>query len=163
MPITAAETNSDTGYRSTGILPAEDDLSKASLRRILPAVPASVRVARQLTLSYLGGRDETTEAIVLCVSELVTNAVKHSRSSAHGGTLTLDIYVGPTGVLVKVGDLGGSTAPQVRTDAGTDSESGRGLKLVATLADSWGSAMSSEGRVTWCRVTSLPSTHPSRA
>jgi serine/threonine-protein kinase RsbW len=123
------------------------------LRLVLPAIPEAVSVARQLVRSLLGEQYPDADDLVLCVSELVTNAVTHSLSAAPGGTLTLSMNIGQAGVLVQIGDNGGPSAPQVMDDVGPESERGRGLQLVAALADSWGSRVSPDGRVTWCRFS----------
>jgi serine/threonine-protein kinase RsbW len=152
MPSTTTETGTPpaasaaagSSHRIRGVPP---------LRLVLPAIPEAVSVARQLVRSLIGERYPDADALVLCVSELVTNAVTHSLSAAPGGTLTLYMNIGQAGVLVQIRDGGGPTAPQVMGDVGPDSERGRGLQLVEALADSWGSRVSPDGRVTWCRFS----------
>lgn len=78
--------------------------------------------------------DDTAETAVLLFSELVTNAVRHSR--------VRDRHIGARCVLragvlrVEVSDAGDGRP--VRRTARDDDESGRGLALVAALAVDWG-------------------------
>ena len=96
----------------------------------------------------------------LVVSELVTNAIVHSKSGAPGGTVTVALCPGPGGILVQVRDDGGPSEPRltsVAADPGNDAERGYGLLLVDALADRWGSISSPDGRITWCRISLQPS------
>ncbi|WSG19349.1 ATP-binding protein [Nonomuraea sp. NBC_01738] len=76
------------------------------------------------------------------VSELVTNAVKHTASGRPGGVL--DVLVSERGgtcgerlLRVEVVDCGSSSVPVARepTDFGSG---GRGLWIVQSLAETWG-------------------------
>nr|WP_145490513.1 MULTISPECIES: ATP-binding protein [Streptomyces] len=78
--------------------------------------------------------------VVLTVSELVTNAIRHGR----GGNVRLRVRCAEE-LRIEVSD--GNPAPaQVRTTTDQD-ESGRGLFLVTLLARNWG--VSEDGRTTW--------------
>jgi anti-sigma regulatory factor (Ser/Thr protein kinase) len=118
---------------------------------ILPAIPESAGTARRLAGHFLGDQHPAADAVILCVSELVTNAIEHSLSAVPGGTVTVTFCASAREILVQVRDDGGRAAPQVR-ELGPESEHGRGLQLVAALTDRWGSAAGPEGRVTWCRL-----------
>ncbi|MFG3134420.1 ATP-binding protein [Streptomyces tendae] len=80
-----------------------------------------------------------TDSVVLVVSEFITNAIEHGhgvielRLRAAGGTLTVSV-------------TDENPAPAVLQQAGPDEISGRGMALVAALADRWGSS----GEETWC-------------
>jgi anti-sigma regulatory factor (Ser/Thr protein kinase) len=156
MPGTDTDTDTPPAAPPTASMPRGMRGAPPPLRLILPAIPEAVSVARQLVRSLVGEPYPAADALVLCVSELVTNAVTHSLSAVPGGTFTLSMHMGRAEILVQVGDDGGPTAPQILGDVGPDSEQGRGLQLVAALAESWGSASSPDGRVTWCTF----STHP---
>ncbi|HEX2743274.1 MAG TPA: ATP-binding protein [Streptosporangiaceae bacterium] len=73
----------------------------------------------------------------LLVSELFGNSVRHSRSGAAGGTVTVAVSAGDGLVRVEVTDRGGPEVPELRP-VGRDAEGGRGLQLVAGLAARWG-------------------------
>ena len=125
---------------------------KPPVFRVLPAVSESVGAARQLARRLIGEQNPVADAFVLCVSELVTNAVTHTRSAVPGGSITIVLCLGESGALVQVRDDGGASAPRVIDELDPYSEHGRGLQLVAALADHWGSVCTPQGRVTWCRL-----------
>lgn len=83
----------------------------------------------------------TAENIVLAVSELVANAIEHGC-----GDIELTVLYACGEVRVEVTD--GNPAPAKLTVADDEDVSGRGLFLVAVLAQDWG--VSTDGRSTWC-------------
>ena len=123
--------------------------------RVLPGTAESPGAARRLARQLLGDADPSAETVMLLVSELVTNAIVHSQSGSPGGTVTVALCPGPAGVLVQVRDDGGATEPCLASATET-AEHGYGLLLVDSLADSWGTLPSPDGRITWCRVGSRP-------
>ncbi|KOU56399.1 protein phosphatase [Streptomyces sp. MMG1533] len=109
----------------------------------LPADPARVSgmradVTRRLTD---WGLDEAVFSAELLLSELVTNAIRHA-----GGPLQVRVIHGGT-LIFEVSDTS-STAPRLRHAASTD-EGGRGLFLVAQLAQAWGTRYTAGGKVIW--------------
>lgn len=101
-----------------------------------------VGLLRRATRDFLRrhGVPESTEgAVVLAVSELVTNAVIHGE-----GEVKLRISLSCGGVRVCVTDQ--NPSPAVLKDPENNDESGRGMRLVHMLADTWGSS----GEETWC-------------
>jgi serine/threonine-protein kinase RsbW len=128
---------------------------RAPLLDVLPGTPESVRAARLMARRLLGDGNPDAETVELVVSELVTNAVVHSKSGAPGGTVTVALCPGPGGVMVQVRDDGGPSEPRltgVAADTGIGAEHGYGLVLVDALADRWGTISSPDGRITWCRI-----------
>jgi anti-sigma regulatory factor (Ser/Thr protein kinase) len=111
----------------------EDDAR--TLFRDFPSIPSAVGAARHSLdglRSELG--DEVHTTVVLLVSELVTNSVRHSR--ARHGVVELLACVTRDVVRVEVSDDGqGFEPPPIAHD---DADSGRGLLLVHELADRWG-------------------------
>ncbi|WP_158578978.1 ATP-binding protein [Spongiactinospora rosea] len=90
----------------------------------------------------------------LLVCELVTNSVLHSRSGLPPeGGLTVIVARAASYVRIAVVDEGtaGEGGPRVR-EAAEDAESGRGLTLVAALADTWGHRRMSRCRTVWVQV-----------
>jgi serine/threonine-protein kinase RsbW len=120
--------------------------------RVLPGTPRAASAARQMALQLLGAAHPAADTVMLLISELVTNAIVHSRSGAAGGTLTLALCPGAAGLLIQVCDAGGPSEPCLSEVQADGAERGYGLLLVDALADSWGTLNSPEGRVTWCRV-----------
>ncbi|WP_310723976.1 ATP-binding protein [Streptomyces sp. N2A] len=113
----------------------------------------SVSLAREFTRTALADWDlkQRAEDIVLCVSELATNALLHGVPPGRGYRLWLSLPEAATGTLrIEVHDSGGGE-PCVPTAAVTgDAEAGRGLLLVAALADAWGVGERVPGKVVWC-------------
>lgn len=101
--------------------------------REFPASPAQVPKARRFLAAILGDSRATDDALV-CLSELVTNSIQHSRSAKPGGTFTVRASVAPGSVQVEVEDQGGPWQ-MLRHPPG---QRGRGLQIVSQLAASWG-------------------------
>jgi hypothetical protein len=89
--------------------------------------------------------------VLLLASELCTNAVVHTRSGQADGWFSVDVGWTPDLARVVLGDQGALTSPAAGS-AGWADESGRGLLLVDEVADDWGTACHSAGRVVWAEV-----------
>jgi transcriptional regulator with XRE-family HTH domain/anti-sigma regulatory factor (Ser/Thr protein kinase) len=101
--------------------------------RTFLATPDRVREARQFLTGILDGGPATDDA-VLCLSELVTNACLHSDSHEPGGKYTVCAQLNDGTLKVEVSDSGG---PWTWSDY-PDEQHGRGLLIVAQLAQAWG-------------------------
>jgi anti-sigma regulatory factor (Ser/Thr protein kinase) len=121
-----------------------------AVETVLPGAPRSVSEARALVRSELGA-STLTEAAVLAVSELATNAIAYSRSGLPGGTFGVTVQRVTDGAVIRVGDGGARTAPKL-ADSEPGAEHGRGLLIIAALAADWGTEAVAAGRVTWCRI-----------
>ncbi len=92
--------------------------------------------------------------VLLCVSELATNALVHGGPPDRGFLLRMVPYgegAGDCGVRVEVHDSGGGVpAVPEAGDMSEPGESGRGLLLVSELADKWGVGERDPGKVVWC-------------
>ncbi|MCM2421849.1 ATP-binding protein [Streptomyces sp. RKAG293] len=121
---------------------------EAFYRRERRSVPAARRFTA-LALRAWGVADRQDE-VLLCVSELATNALLHGVPPGRGFRLHLTLGQGGAPLRIEVHDSGGG---DVRTPAlcpqGED-EGGRGLLLVAGLADDWGVGRRDPGKVVWC-------------
>jgi anti-sigma regulatory factor (Ser/Thr protein kinase) len=118
----------------------------------LAARSTSAAEARHRTLAWLLRHSidqEATEAAVLIISELVTNAVVHSGSSVVGCALRID-----SGSLhIEVTDQGTGPYEPVVGEPSADDVSGRGLLLVSSLSKAWGvSPAIPSGRTVWATV-----------
>ena len=88
-----------------------------------------------------------TDAVELLVSELVTNAVVHGL----GAVRVLADFDG-TRIRVEVHDHD-PIPPRPHVTAATElDEHGRGLQLVAMLADRWGSTRTFDGKMVWIEL-----------
>ncbi|MCF3132556.1 ATP-binding protein [Streptomyces olivochromogenes] len=122
-------------------LPCHRDQFYARDRR---SAPAARRFA-WWTSKYWGLYDwERADDITLCVTELATNALLHGVPPGRGFLLRLR-YDGDV-FRVEVHDSGSGT-PRVADEA---DEGGRGLLLVAALADKWGVGERGLGKAVWC-------------
>ncbi|WP_406168746.1 SpoIIE family protein phosphatase [Streptomyces canus] len=112
----------------------------------LPRDPAAVARARksaseQVTAWGLGDAAFATELIV---SELVTNAVRY------GDDPVVLRLIRDSALICEVSD-GSSTAPHLRRARVFD-EGGRGLLLVAQMAERWGSRQTATGKTIWAEL-----------
>ncbi|SCK46774.1 Anti-sigma regulatory factor (Ser/Thr protein kinase) [Streptomyces sp. WMMB 714] len=115
----------------------------------LPRAPESVATARRLVRTALATwrLEQLSDSAALVVSELVTNAVQHARSSAIRVVVTRP---GPASVHVAVVDK--SRVAPVPCRASEDDEGGRGLALVELLADKWGADPLPWGKRVWAEL-----------
>ncbi|MER7109524.1 ATP-binding protein [Streptomyces sp. NPDC000229] len=121
-------------------------LFEAFYRRERRSVPAARRFAAA-ALAEWGVRERAGD-VLLCVSELATNALVHGVPPGRGFRLHLRRERDGGLLRVEVHDSGGG---EVWAEApGVDAESGRGLVLVAALSDTWGVGGRSPGKVVWC-------------
>ena len=110
----------------------QQELSRS---RSFPATPAHVRDARHFLADILQGHPKADDAI-LCLSELASNAIVHSRSRQPGGSFTVRAQLNGQLLRVEVCDQGGLWHSPGRASA--DEQNGRGLLIVGQLASRWG-------------------------
>ncbi|MER7779757.1 ATP-binding protein [Streptomyces sp. NPDC096191] len=101
---------------------------------------------------------EPHDTLTLVVAELCANAVRHSRVQGRDFELRLTADRGPRTVRVEVTDTVGERVPVLRPPAAEGdgpAESGRGLLLVAGLADDWGwhPRAGGPGKTVWAQYT----------
>jgi anti-sigma regulatory factor (Ser/Thr protein kinase) len=123
----------------------------------LAGTPESARAARDLVRWALGDHHPSADDAQVLVSELVSNAIAHSRSGQPGGKLTVAVEASADSqdVFIRVNDAGAPAQPTLRAPR-RDTEGGRGLRIVAALAADWGTETSGSGRSTWCRIIPEP-------
>ncbi|MFE2943720.1 ATP-binding protein [Streptomyces sp. NPDC059255] len=114
-------------------------------RRDRRSVPAARKFAHWALTDWDLTEGFRCEDVLLCVSELSTNALLHGVPPGRGFRLFLR-YDGDV-LRVEVHDSGPGVPGIV--DAG-DGEGGRGLLLVAAFADRWGVSERRPGKVVWC-------------
>ncbi|MFJ9443192.1 ATP-binding protein [Kitasatospora sp. NPDC101235] len=123
------------------------------------STPRGARLARRLVSHRLDdwgyGYDSTlNDALTLITAELAANAVRHGR--VPGRDFAVRLAEHPGVLRIEVSDTRTERMPP--TDLPTpaaDAESGRGLLLVAALADHWGTSPrpAAPGKTVWaeCR------------
>ncbi|KOG21987.1 ATP-binding SpoIIE family protein phosphatase [Streptomyces viridochromogenes] len=114
----------------------------------LPLDPVEARRARAVVREQLhdwglGGLADSAE---LMVSELVTNAVRHS----HSRPVELRLVRGDT-LLCEVDDDDHDLPTLL--NAGPTDDVGRGLRVVSVLARAWGASRTSTGKAVWFELT----------
>ncbi|WP_240926508.1 ATP-binding protein [Streptomyces sp. JB150] len=102
---------------------------------LLSATPRGARLARLLATEQLRTWGLPLDPAQLIVAELANNAATHGR--VPGRSFRLLLYVVGRTLRIEVTDTRGDRLPR-RRSAGPIEESGRGLTLVAALADRWG-------------------------
>ena len=130
-------------------------LCSASAR--FDAEPRSARAARRFIDQTLEVwcPDSLRDTVTLLVSELVTNAVIHAGSDA-------DVAVQLTARLARV-EVTDRSAGMPRLRGGDDDLSGRGLRLVESLARRWGVRWQpGGGKTIWFEVAREPEVDPTR-
>jgi len=112
-------------------------------RSLAPGVVAAAE-ARNVVREVLTRTDhlDLVEVACLLTSELVANAVVH-------GAAPVDLVVDLDDSRLAVEVIDSSDHDPLPGPAAADDEHGRGLSIVATLADAWGVAPGSEGKAVW--------------
>jgi anti-sigma regulatory factor (Ser/Thr protein kinase) len=123
----------------------------------LAGIRESVSRARSEVRGWLGDDHPAMDDVVLAVSELVTNALRHSAAKPYdliGVTLTATAEM----IYLEVRDPGSAfSGPHVRREP--DAEDGRGLLIVREICEDWGVREHGRrlGRSVWCAIRSAPS------
>jgi anti-sigma regulatory factor (Ser/Thr protein kinase) len=118
-----------------------------------PGTPPIISAVRKVVAYLMVGFPRAEDA-VLIACEFATNAIRHSPSGQPGGHFTLRIWIKPGWVKLEVADLGtGNWVVRPEGPADFAHETGRGLVVVAALADIWGH---SGGRA-WAEISWPPS------
>ncbi|MEU5714447.1 ATP-binding protein [Streptomyces sp. NPDC020403] len=117
---------------------------EAFYRRERRSVPLVRRFVREALLDWACEVD--VEDVLLCVSELATNALVHGVPPGRG----FRVHLTWGAVLrVEVHDSGGGEVARPSHTA-PEAEGGRGLVLVGALADAWGVGKRDPGKTVWC-------------
>ncbi|GLU46711.1 ATP-binding protein [Nocardiopsis ansamitocini] len=141
---------------------ALDGLDGHSAVREFPGTEENVSRIRGFVDQALGQSPGTPlsadliDTALLLVSEVAANAIQHTLSGEPGGFLKVRVYRGADTVTIHVHDQGGRHAAQCPTvrELDPDTEFGRGMALVQTLATCWGTGPSrSFGRQVWFEMT----------
>ena len=132
----------------------------------LPGTPDAAGQARAIVRQALGDRHPHASDATVIASELVSNAVLHTRSGQPGGTLILSVATAaqPGEVHIHVRDAGDPDSrlldAPVPSASDPDAEHGRGLAIVDALAADWGAYVTSSGQTTWARISPRRYAHP---
>lgn len=113
---------------------------------------AAPRVRRAVVedLRSQGVSEQVVDEAEIVVAELVSNALRHARPLSDGA-LRVRWKIKGGVVEVEVSDGGGPSTPRPAPQA-LWSTSGRGLRIVRSLAHEWGVAEEKTGRTVWASL-----------
>lgn len=125
------------------------------LWRSFPGTNRQVGVVRQMIADYLGN-GPSAEVAQFVASELVTNALRHTRSGLPEGRFRLTLDNRDNLLVIGVTDQGGPADPPQVRHVGVDAPGGRGLYLVEDMATLWGVYGDPHGRTVWALIQLAP-------
>ena len=137
------------------VLVAHVPLHSPRWERLEMALPFDERAAakaRDTVADILGAwsvASRVVPSVVLIASELATNAVNHGRPP-----ITLRLSRTSSELLLEVIDSA-SHVPRVLRPGPAD-DHGRGLHLVSTLGQKWGTRATEHGKAVWCTFPFAP-------
>lgn len=113
----------------------------ADLSLELPLDLRTPKAARDAVAEQFGNEARAGD-LLLCVSEVVTNAVRHARTQAH-----LTVFRKARSLTVEVRD--GSQDLPIRRPISPVAVTGRGLRILDQLTTQWGTRATGSGKVVW--------------
>lgn len=125
------------------------------------STPRGARLARRMCEHCLDAwgvpyDSDGHDVVTLVAAELCTNAVRHGHVAGRDFHVRLTADRATRTVRIEVTDTRDERLPQLPTAPPEDGESGRGLLLVAALADRWGCSPRTEGgpgKTVWAECT----------
>jgi anti-sigma regulatory factor (Ser/Thr protein kinase) len=126
----------------------------------IPGHPEQVTTARAFVSRTLSSHrvGADYDAATLLTSEIVTNAIQHTKSGVDGGTVTIIVIRVPQGVLVEIVDGGSAGTPVVKGDL--YAAEGHGLFLVQHIAAQWGYLRDPAGTTVWFHLPAVAQPQP---
>ncbi len=124
-----------------------------------PGEAAAVGLAREFVAGVFGRDWPGLDDVLLLVSEIASNAVRHTASGDGGGWFDVTVSLTGRTARVEISDRGSSSEPRIPDDGelGVDVlTGGRGMRIVDALADRWGHGGDELGRVVWFEITGKP-------
>ena len=124
-------------------------MADAEEQLALPAAPKAAGIARAFVRDKLSPAESTStvDAVALCVSELVTNALDHAEPP-----FELRLAREQGRLRVEVSDA--TSARPVRRHVEPTALRGRGLQFVEQSARCWGVDPTSHGKIVWAEFSS---------
>ncbi len=147
LVTTRPDHDDDVAVLLTRVTAPAVDGSRRHVRRQLPPTPASVFIARRFVTQLLqlwSVPPDTVDSVELAVSELVTNAARHSED-------IFEVRLQHAQAVLRIDVVDSShRMPREHNDVGDDMTSGRGLLLVGAVSDRWGVDSAGLGKTVWC-------------
>jgi anti-sigma regulatory factor (Ser/Thr protein kinase) len=116
-----------------------------------PGLAAIVPSARRFVRGVLADLPRADD-MELIASELVSNAIRHTPAGDPGGEFTVTVRTGPDWARIEVSDTGSGEWHPDPDDGSPDDEYGRGLAIIAALADKFGHVVDASGQTVWAEV-----------
>ena len=134
--------------------------------RTYPADLASATRARHDVADVLLARNPgigrgVIDDVQLVVSELTSNAVRHARSRFDLAVDVLSVDANADRIRVAVAD--DSPRAPVRRESPRDTSEGRGMVIVAAVAEDWGVDQLGHGKRVWADIRAAPRLHDPHA
>lgn len=104
--------------------------------------------ARYTVTDGLGSEvsQRTIEDVLLVISELVTNAVRHAGADTAGETIEVTVRSSGEAIRIEVVDFAPATEPRLRRD---NDPGGMGLVVVSGLCPQWGTEQEEGRKTVW--------------
>lgn len=135
-----------------------EESDRRRLRCVLPfeAVPAELGLLRKSARHALEqwGAHAVADEVGLVVTELATNVIKHV---GEGTAATLVLEPKDERLRVEVHDK--SRSVPTLSEGCPEAECGRGLHLLATMSEVWGTLLTAAGKAVWCELSLEPVRH----
>lgn len=149
--------------QETVTAPGEPTVVTGHFATMFPSTARGAHTARHAAESWLAAQQgwpgpadgDRTATVSLLIAELTANAALHGRVPGRQARLSLALT--PVTLRIEVTDARGERPPMPTSAAGADGESGRGLLLVASLADAWGcEPFGPGGKTVWAEYVWRP-------
>jgi len=116
---------------------------------------SSIPVVRKFTRKALidWKCEERAYDVLLCVTELATNALRHGVPPGRGFRVQIFLERMEMALRIELHDSGDGEVRAADAVPDGEDEGGRGLLLVSALADKWGVADRKPGKIVWCEFT----------
>jgi anti-sigma regulatory factor (Ser/Thr protein kinase) len=112
----------------------------------LPEERSSPGAARRWVRTMLADHVADIDHVLLCVSELVTNALLHARTGCE-----LSLRFGDAHVRIEVRDFAPDVLP-IKRSFDLEAPTGRGLHLLEALSERWGVERDDASKGVWFEV-----------
>jgi anti-sigma regulatory factor (Ser/Thr protein kinase) len=133
-------------------MPSSDTPAVRCEVMVVPGVRDAAAQVRRMLRELLGAGHAALADAELCLSELLSNAIKYT-DSGRGGQVRVELNVTDRSVRGEVvDDGGGATVPHLRSRPDGLGESGRGLWIVAGLSADWGAERRGRGHAVWFAI-----------
>ncbi|WP_217199926.1 ATP-binding protein [Streptomyces buecherae] len=116
-----------------------------------PEAVGEVRAWVAQCLRPLAPAPEVLDAVLLCTTELVTNAVNHAVPARVRASVTVNVSFDVSHVYIAVKDPAPHLLPKLVSHPAEELDgNGRGLLLVEELSERWGHSLSQRTKQVWC-------------